>query len=55
MCEDAPGEIYGLEHSGCIFSRPPTASIAQRPFGAAGAPRTCYSADITGQVLLHAL
>ena len=29
--------------------------IAQRPFGAAGEPRTAYAADITGHVLLHVL
>src|SRR6185295_15912276 len=29
--------------------------IAQRPFGAAGAPRTAYAADITGHVLLQVL
>ena len=29
--------------------------IAQRPFGAAGAPRTAYAADITGHVLVHVL
>ena len=40
---------------GCIFSRTPDGKIAQRPFGAGGAPRTCYAADITGHVLLHVL
>ncbi|MGH3104398.1 MAG: FAD-binding protein, partial [Gaiellaceae bacterium] len=29
--------------------------IAQRPFGAAGAPRTAYAADITGHVLVQVL
>ncbi|MDX6436633.1 MAG: succinate dehydrogenase / fumarate reductase, flavoprotein subunit, partial [Gaiellaceae bacterium] len=29
--------------------------IAQRPFGAAGSPRTAYAADITGHVLVHVL
>ena len=33
----------------------PTAGIAQRPFGGAGTPRTCYSADVTGLVILHTL
>ena len=50
-----PGDIYELEHMGCIFSRTPDGKIAQRPFGAGGAPRTCYAADITGHVLLHVL
>jgi succinate dehydrogenase/fumarate reductase flavoprotein subunit len=55
MCEDAPKEIIWLEHRGCIFSRLPDGRIAQRPFGGAGSPRTCYSADVTGLVILHTL
>ncbi len=55
MCEDAPKQIIWLEHRGCIFSRLPDGRIAQRPFGGAGAPRTCYSADVTGLVILHTL
>ena len=45
---EAPGDIYELEHMGAIFTRFPDGRLAQRPFGAAGAPRTVYSADITG-------
>jgi succinate dehydrogenase/fumarate reductase flavoprotein subunit len=55
MCEDAPQQIIWLEHRGCIFSRLPDGRIAQRPFGGAGSPRTCYSADVTGLVILHTL
>lgn len=55
MCEDAPKQILWLEHRGCIFSRLPDGRIAQRPFGGAGTPRTCYSADVTGLVILHTL
>jgi succinate dehydrogenase / fumarate reductase flavoprotein subunit len=55
MAEDAPGQIIWLEHRGCIFSRLPDGRIAQRPFGGAGHPRTCYSADVTGLVILHTL
>jgi succinate dehydrogenase / fumarate reductase, flavoprotein subunit len=55
MCEDAPKQIIWLEHRGCIFSRMPDGRIAQRPFGGAGSPRTCYSADVTGLVILHTL
>jgi succinate dehydrogenase / fumarate reductase flavoprotein subunit len=55
MCEDAPRQIIWLEHRGCIFSRMPDGRIAQRPFGGAGSPRTCYSADVTGLVILHTL
>ncbi len=55
MCNEAPGDIYELEHMGAVFSRFEDGRLAQRPFGAAGAPRTVYSADITGHVLIHAL
>jgi succinate dehydrogenase / fumarate reductase flavoprotein subunit len=55
MTEDAPRQIVWLEHRGCIFSRLPDGRIAQRPFGGAGSMRTCYSADVTGLVILHTL
>jgi succinate dehydrogenase / fumarate reductase flavoprotein subunit len=55
MCERAIPTIYELEHLGVPFSRFPGAVIAQRPFGGAGFPRTCYAADRTGLVILHTL
>lgn len=55
MCREAPGIVYEMEHWGCPFSRLPDGTIAQRPFGGAGYPRTCYSADLTGHVLLNTL
>jgi len=55
MCAEGPGDIYELEHMGAVFSRTDDGRIAQRPFGAGGAPRTAYASDITGHVLLHVL
>jgi succinate dehydrogenase / fumarate reductase flavoprotein subunit len=55
MCREAPGDILELERLGVIFSRDAQGRIAQRPFGGAGFPRTCYAADRTGHALLHAL
>ena len=55
MCERAIPAIYELEHLGVPFSRFPGGVIAQRPFGGAGFPRTCYAADRTGLVILHTL
>ena len=55
LCEEAPGDVYQLEHWGAVFSRTDEGRIAQRPFGAAGAPRTAYAADITGHVLIQVL
>jgi succinate dehydrogenase / fumarate reductase flavoprotein subunit len=55
MCRRAPATILDLEHFGVPFSRFPGGVIAQRPFGGAGFPRTCYAADRTGLVILHTL
>ena len=55
MTSDAPGVIFDMEHWGCPFSRYDDGRIAQRPFGGAGYPRTCYGADKTGHYLLHTL
>ncbi len=55
LCEEAPGDVYQLENWGAVFSRTDEGKIAQRPFGAAGAPRTAYAADITGHVLIQVL
>ncbi len=55
MCTEAVKIVYEMEHWGAPFSRFPNGSIAQRPFGGAGYPRTCFSADLTGHVLLNTL
>jgi succinate dehydrogenase / fumarate reductase flavoprotein subunit len=55
MCRLAPELIYEFEHCGGPFSRFAEGTIAQRPFGGGGFARTCYSADITGRVLLQTL
>jgi succinate dehydrogenase / fumarate reductase flavoprotein subunit len=55
MTSDAPGVIFEMDHWGCPFSRYDDGRIAQRPFGGAGYPRTCYGADKTGHYLLHCL
>jgi len=52
MTKDAPERIIEMEHWGCPFSRTDEGKIAQRPFGGAGYPRTCYAADKTGHYLL---
>lgn len=55
MCGKAAEIVYEMEHWGCPFSRFDDGKIAQRPFGGADFPRTCYAADRTGHVLLHTL
>ena len=55
LATEAPGDIYQLEHWGAVFSRNAEGRLDQRPFGAAGSPRTVYAADITGHVLIQVL
>ena len=55
MCRDAIERVIEMEHWGTLFSRTEEGKIAQRPFGGAGFPRTCYAADRTGHNLLHVL
>jgi succinate dehydrogenase / fumarate reductase flavoprotein subunit len=55
MCRDGPRAVIELEHLGAVFSRTPDGQIAQRPFGGAGFPRTCYAQDKTGHHILHTL
>ncbi len=55
MCGEATATVYELEHMGTVWSRLENGKIAQRPFGGAGFPRTCYAADRTGHNALHTL
>ena len=55
MCRMGPELVYEMEHWGCPFSRNDDGRIAQRPFGGADFPRTCYAADRTGHALLNTI
>src|SRR5215472_15051086 len=55
FCTEAPKVVVEMEHFGTIFSRADDGSLATRPFGGAGFPRTIYAADRTGLALLQAL
>jgi succinate dehydrogenase / fumarate reductase flavoprotein subunit len=55
LAREAPARVIEMEHWGVYFSRFEDGRIAQRPFGGAGFPRTCYAADRTGHHLLHTL
>jgi succinate dehydrogenase / fumarate reductase flavoprotein subunit len=55
LCKEAPDAVIELEHMGTVFSRNVNGKIAQRPFGGAYFPRTCYAADRTGHNLLNTL
>ncbi|MFW9944105.1 MAG: FAD-dependent oxidoreductase, partial [Candidatus Sifarchaeia archaeon] len=53
MAKEAPRAVIENEQWGTAFSRTDDGKIAQRPFGGAMFPRTCYAADRTGHNLLH--
>ena len=55
MCREGIERVVEMERLGTLFSRTEDGRIAQRPFGGAGFPRTCYAADRTGHNLLHVL
>ncbi len=53
FCRDAPANVLELDRWGCPFSRLPDGRIAQRSFGGAAFPRTCFAADKTGHAIMH--
>lgn len=53
--DEAVKTVYEFEHMGVPFSRTKDGNINQRNFGGHSSPRACFSADITGHVLLHTL
>src|SRR5262249_39661580 len=55
FCREAGPTVVEMEHFGTIFNRSADGSLARRPFGGAGFPRTIYAADRTGLALLQAL
>ncbi|HUA12697.1 MAG TPA: FAD-binding protein [Solirubrobacteraceae bacterium] len=55
MCEEAPAEVFALEHMGVTFHRNDAGELDLRAFGGASMKRTAYVADITGQAMLHVL
>ncbi len=55
LCREAGPIVIEMEHFGTVFNRAPDGTLAQRPFGGAGFPRTVYAADRTGLALLVGL
>lgn len=55
FCTNSPGCINEIDYFGVPFSRDAEGRIAQRNFGGQSSPRTCYSADKTGHVILHTM
>lgn len=55
FCEHAPAAIREIDYFGVPFSRDADGRITQRAFGGQSSPRTCFSADKTGHVILHTM
>jgi succinate dehydrogenase / fumarate reductase flavoprotein subunit len=55
LCREGPEAVLELDRFGAIFSRTPEGRLAQRSFGGAAFPRTCFIADKTGHALLHTM
>lgn len=55
FCEQAAAAVREIDYFGVPFSRDGEGRIAQRPFGGQSSPRTCFSADKTGHVILHTM
>ena len=53
FCSRCPEGVLEMDHMGAPFSRTEENKIAQRNFGGQSYPRTCYSADKTGHIILH--
>lgn len=54
-CREGIERVLELDRWGCPFSRLSDGRIAQRPFGGAAFPRTCYAADRTGHAVMYTL
>jgi len=55
FCEQAAAAVKEIDYFGVPFSRDGEGRIAQRNFGGQSSPRTCFSADRTGHVILHTM
>ncbi|MDU2065208.1 MAG: FAD-binding protein [Sporomusaceae bacterium] len=55
FCNMSPDCINEIDYFGVPFSRDKEGRISQRNFGGQSSPRTCYSADKTGHVILHTM
>ncbi|MFC4406097.1 FAD-binding protein [Haloarchaeobius iranensis] len=55
LAQDAPEEVFQIEHWGMPFSREEDGRVSQRPFGGLSFPRTTYAGAETGHHLLHTM
>ena len=55
LVKEGPDRIYDLEEMGAVFDRTPDGKLAQRPFGKARHPRTCFVSNCTGHEIMLTL
>ena len=55
LCQDANQTVIRLEHMGVLFNRDEKGRIDQIKFPGSSHPRTCYSGDSLGHILLQVL
>ncbi|MEM2834319.1 MAG: FAD-binding protein [Candidatus Nezhaarchaeales archaeon] len=55
LVKEGPDRVYDLEEMGAVFDRTPDGKLAQRPFGKARHPRTCFVSDYTGHEIMITL
>ncbi len=55
LCQEALSEIVALDHMGALFNRAANKQPQLRHLPGSGAPRSCFSDDLTGHILLQVL
>ena len=55
LCREGIEDVINLEHMGVVFSRDSQGRIDVMPFAGSSRPRTCYSGDSVGHIVLVVL
>ena len=55
LCQEGIEDVIWLEHLGVVFSRNGQGAIDVMPFPGSSVPRTCYSGDSAGHIILQVL
>ena len=55
LCQEGIDDVIRLEHLGVIFSRNGEGGIDVMPFAGSARPRTCFSGDSAGHIILQVL
>ena len=55
LCQEASAEMVSLDHLGALFNRGADKRPQLRHLPGSSQPRSCFSDDLTGHILLHVL